>query len=92
MNRLLILSVAVLFGDAGILARAPRRTILRNVADDAAAMEFLITRSGLDSTIVRPPRLEHGMLRGPYAVVADHLPRAPVAPPGYVWPTSHTSC
>ena len=39
---------------AGILARALRKTILRNVADDAAAMEFLVNRSGLDRTIVRP--------------------------------------
>jgi putative NADH-flavin reductase len=75
VTRLLILSVAVLFEDAGILARALRKTILRNVADDAAAMEFLVARSGLDWTIVRPPRLEHGILTERYAVMDDHLPR-----------------
>jgi putative NADH-flavin reductase len=75
VTRLLILSVAVLFDDAGILARALRKTVLRNVADDAAAMEFLVNRSGLEWTIVRPPRLEHGMLTERYAVVNDHLPR-----------------
>jgi len=75
VTRLLILSVAVLFDDAGILARALRKTILRNVADDAAAMEFLVNRSGLEWTIVRPPRLEHGMLTERYAVVDGHLPR-----------------
>ena len=75
VTRLLILSVAVLFDDAGILSRALRKTILRNVADDAAAMEFLVNRSGLEWTIVRPPRLEDGMLTERYLVVNDHLPR-----------------
>jgi putative NADH-flavin reductase len=40
--------------------------ILRNVVTDHEAKENIITRSGLDWTIVRPPRLTNGRYTGAY--------------------------
>jgi len=44
VRRLLLVGVAVLFEDGGMMADLLRKTLLRNVADDSAAME----RTGLD--------------------------------------------
>ena len=74
VRRLLILGVAMLFDDAGILARLLRKIILRNIANDAGAMELVVRRSGLDWTIVRPPRLMNGPLTGRYAIADGCLP------------------
>lgn len=74
LRRLLVVGVAVLFADAGILARIFRQTLLRNVADDSAAMERIVTGSNLDWTIACPPRLTNGPQTGRYGVLNDHLP------------------
>jgi putative NADH-flavin reductase len=74
VRRLLVLGVAVLFDDAGLLARMLRKTFLRNVADDSAAMELVVKASRLDWTIVRPPRLTNGPRTGRYGIADDTLP------------------
>jgi putative NADH-flavin reductase len=74
-RRLLVVSAAVLFQDAGILAAVLRRTLLRNVAEDAAEMERVVMASGLDWTIVRPPRLTNGLLKGAYQVEDGRMPQ-----------------
>jgi putative NADH-flavin reductase len=73
--RLLVVSAAVLFKDAGAFVTLMRRTLLRNVAEDNDAMERHITASGLAWTIARPPRLTNGRMTGTYRVAEDHLPR-----------------
>lgn len=75
VGRLLVVSAAVLFEDAGLLAALLRRTLLKNIAEDSAAMERIITGSGLDWTIARPPRLTNGPLSTHYAVEDGRMPR-----------------
>ncbi|MDB6122063.1 MAG: Flavin reductase [Pedosphaera sp.] len=74
VRQLLVISAAVLFRDAGILPALMRHTLLRNVAEDSAEMERVVIASGLDWTVVRPPRLTNGRLTGKYRVREDHLP------------------
>src|SRR5262245_23456105 len=73
-RRLLVVSAAVLFEDAGLLAAILRRTLLKNVAADSAEMERAVMASGLDWTIARPPRLTHGPLTTRYRVESGRLP------------------
>lgn len=75
VRRLLVISAAVLFEDAGAFVTLMRRTLLRNVAEDNAAMERAIVASDLDWTIARPPRLTNGRITGSYRVTEDRLPR-----------------
>ncbi|HZE82982.1 MAG TPA: SDR family oxidoreductase [Puia sp.] len=50
--------------------------ILKNPFSDMRVMETEIQQSGLDYTIVRPPRLKNTPLRGKYRIaVNDHLAR-----------------
>jgi putative NADH-flavin reductase len=74
VTRLLVVSAAVLFDD-GLLQAIARRTFLRNVAADSVEMERVVMASGLDWTIVRPPRLTTGPLTGRYLVEDGRMPR-----------------
>jgi putative NADH-flavin reductase len=74
VRRLLVVGVAVLFENIGLLAAVLRRTFLRNVAADSAEMERIVKASGLEWTIARPPRLTHGPLTRSYGVADDRLP------------------
>ena len=74
-RRLLVVSMGALFPDAGLVAAILRKTFLRNVAEDSAEMERIITHSGLDWTIVRPPRLTNGPLQARYSVKDNGLPK-----------------
>lgn len=74
VRRLLVIGVAVLFPDAGILARLLRSTLLRGVADDSAEMERIVNATRLDWTIVRPPKLTNGPRTERYGIADDHLP------------------
>ena len=74
VRRLLVVGVAVLFENAGFFASILRRTLLRNVADDSAEMERIVTASDLEWTIARPPRLTNGPARGAYGIADDALP------------------
>jgi putative NADH-flavin reductase len=75
VRRLLAVSAAALFEDAGILVSLLRRTLLRNIAADSAAMEQAIMTSSLDWTIARPPRLTNGPLTKHYLVEDGRMPR-----------------
>jgi len=57
LKRLLVLSAAALF--PGLPNRVVR-FILRNTMSDSLAMERIVQASGLNWTIVRPPRLTNG--------------------------------
>jgi putative NADH-flavin reductase len=72
-RRLIVVSAAVLF-DLGLVATFLRRTLLKNVAEDSTEMERIVMGSGLDWTIVRPPRLTNGPLTGRYRVAHERLP------------------
>jgi putative NADH-flavin reductase len=73
VRRLLVVSAAMLF-DAGILFALLRRILLRNVAEDSREMERVVTASGLDWTIARPPKLTNGPLTGHYQVADGRMP------------------
>ncbi len=76
VRRLLVIGVAVLFENDGFLNAIGRRTFLRNVARDSAEMERIVTTSGLDWTIARPPRLTNGALTRAYGVADGRMPPA----------------
>jgi putative NADH-flavin reductase len=78
VRRLLVVSVAALFEDAGFIPALFRRTILRNIVADAAEMERTVMDSDLDWTIARPPRLTNGPLTKRYRVADGRLPRGKV--------------
>jgi putative NADH-flavin reductase len=75
VRRLLVVSAAMLFPDAGIIAAVLRRSLLRNVARDSEAMEQAVMASSLDWTVVRPPRLTVGPLTKNYLVADGKIPR-----------------
>ena len=52
-----MVSSALLFPDAGLLAAVFRRFVFKNVLRDAQEMEQTVNNSGLNWTIVRPVRL-----------------------------------
>lgn len=74
VRRLLVVGVAVLFEDDGLLSAIARRTFLRNVARDSAEMERIVGGSGLDWTIARPPRLTNGALTRAYGAADGRMP------------------
>ncbi|HTC76498.1 MAG TPA: SDR family oxidoreductase [Edaphobacter sp.] len=76
VRRAVIVSTAFLFKDS-ILPPTYLfgRLFFPNVVIDAAAMEKIITQSGLDWTIVRPPQLTDKPLTAKYRVRTGHLPR-----------------
>ena len=74
VDRLMIVGVAMLFEDSGLLGRVLRNIFLRNIARDSADMEKVVKASVLEWTIVRPPRLTNRPGSGLYAVADDRLP------------------
>jgi putative NADH-flavin reductase len=76
VRRAVIVSTAFLFKDSIV---PPTylfgRLFFPSVVIDAAAMERIITQSGLDWTIVRPPQLTDKPLTAKYRVRTGHLPR-----------------
>jgi putative NADH-flavin reductase len=75
VRRLLAVSAAVLFRDQGFVFWLFRSTLLRNIADDTEGMERLLQASGVDWTVVRPPRLTNGPLTERYLVADGSMPR-----------------
>jgi putative NADH-flavin reductase len=76
VRRLLVVSVAFLFKDAVIPpAYLAGRLFFPHVVADAAEMERVVRESGLDWTIVRPPRLTDQPSSGKYRLREGHLPR-----------------
>lgn len=74
VRRLLVVGVAVLFENDGLVSAIARRTFLRNVARDHAEMERIVTGSGLDWTIARPPRLTDGPLTRAWGAADGRMP------------------
>ena len=73
-RRAVMVSAAMLFHDAGVLAALLRTTVLRHVARDSREAEELLVKSALDWTIVRPPRLTHGAPTGSWRVAEGRMP------------------
>ncbi len=74
VRRLLVVGVAVLFEHEGLLLTVARRTILRNVAKDHAEMERIVSQSGLDWTIARPPRMTNGARTQAWGAADGRMP------------------
>jgi putative NADH-flavin reductase len=76
IRRLIVVSMAFLFTDAIIPpAYLFGRLFFGNLVRDATRMEDVIQKSGLEWTIVRPPRLNDNVRTGRYRVREGHLPR-----------------
>jgi putative NADH-flavin reductase len=75
IRRAVIVSTAFLFTDSVIPpANLVGRLFFPNMVTDASEMESFFQKSGLDWTLVRPPRLTNGPRRGRYRVREGHLP------------------
>jgi len=75
-KRVIVLSVAFLFRDSIFPpAYLLGRLLFPGIVADAAAMENVVQRSGLDWTLVRPPKLTDKPYTGKYRFEAGHLPR-----------------
>jgi putative NADH-flavin reductase len=75
IRRAVIVSTAFLFKDSIIPpTNLVGRLFFPDVVADATEMESLFQKSGLDWTLVRPPRLTNRPRRGRYRVREGHLP------------------
>jgi putative NADH-flavin reductase len=72
VNRLVLVSAAVLFPERGLLFTF-FRNLLKHIARDLKAAEDIVRSTSLDWTIARPPRLTNGSDAG-YRAVRDALP------------------
>lgn len=75
VRRLLVVSVACLFPESGFVGALLTSIILRANAADSRKMERVVSSSGLDWTIVRPPRLTNDSRTERYRVEDGRLPR-----------------
>lgn len=74
-RRLVVVSVAFLFRGAVLPpAYLIGRLFMPRIVADASAMESVVTKSTLDWTIVRPPKLTNNARTQKYRVEAGHLP------------------
>jgi putative NADH-flavin reductase len=74
-RRAVIVSTAFLFKDSIIPpTNLVGRLFFPNMVADASEMESFFQKSGLDWTLVRPPRLTNGSRRGRFRVREGHLP------------------
>ena len=75
IRRAIIVSTAFLFKDSIIPpTNLVGKLFFPNMVADATEMESFFQKSGLDWTLVRPPRLTNGRRRGRYRVREGHLP------------------
>jgi putative NADH-flavin reductase len=75
LRRAVIISTAFLFKDSIIPpTNLVGRLFFPNMVADASEMESFFQKSGLDWTLVRPPRLTDKPRRGRYRVREGHLP------------------
>ena len=75
VRRVVVVSVAFLFKDAVIPpAYLFGRLLFPDIVADSSAMESAFEKSGLDWTIVRPPKLTDNPYTGKYRVREGHLP------------------
>jgi putative NADH-flavin reductase len=75
IRRAVIVSTAFLFKDSILPpANLVGRLFFPNMVVDATGMEDIFGRSGLDWTLVRPPRLTDRPATGRYRIAEGHLP------------------
>jgi len=75
VNRLIVVSTAFLFRDSILPpTNLVGRLFFPQAVKDAAQMEDVISSSGLEWTLVRPPRLTNKPLTSTYRVREGHLP------------------
>ena len=75
VRRAVIISTAFLFKDSILPpANLVGRLFFPEMVEDATEMESIFQKSGLDWTLVRPPRLTDGPRRNRYRVREGHLP------------------
>jgi putative NADH-flavin reductase len=75
LRRLIVVSTAFLFQDSIMPpTNLVGRLFFPRMVEDATEMESILQKSGLDWTIVRPPRLTNRPLTGKYRVREGHLP------------------
>jgi putative NADH-flavin reductase len=75
VQRIFVVSSALLFPDAGLIGAILRRFVFGNVLRDSLEMEDVVKNSGLEWTIVRPVRLTNGLCTGKWRFEADRIPR-----------------
>ena len=73
VKRMIMVTAALLFDMKGLVPRF-LGWLLRNGMSDARRLEALVRDSGLEWTIVRPPRLTNKKLIGRYREAVDALP------------------
>jgi putative NADH-flavin reductase len=74
-RRAVIISTAFLFKDSIVPpTNLVGRLFFPQMVEDAAEMESIFQKSGLDWTLVRPPRLTDGQQRNRFRVREGHLP------------------
>jgi len=73
-RRLLVISVAFLFPEAGLAGKIIGNLLFSSVVKDHREMERTVSQSGLDWTILRPPRFTNGPRTERYRVADGHLP------------------
>jgi putative NADH-flavin reductase len=75
VQRIFVVSSALLFPDAGLIGALLSRFVFGNVLRDSLAMEEVVKNSGWDWTIVRPVMLTNGLGTGKWRFAADRIPR-----------------
>ena len=71
VRRMVALTSAFMFEQQILLGRILRKTLFKHIVRDHEAMERAIVESGLDWTLVRPPRLLAGEPTGHYQAVDE---------------------
>lgn len=74
VQRVLHVSAALLFPDAGLFTALFANSLMRNVTRDHVDLETELMQSDLAWTMVRPPRLTNGPAKHQYRVSSGHLP------------------
>jgi putative NADH-flavin reductase len=74
VRRFLVVSVAFLFPESGVAGAFLRSFLQKRRGQDAKRMEEILQNSGLDWTVVRPPRLTNSTRTGSYRVADGRLP------------------
>lgn len=72
--RYVVVSQGLLFPTMNPLVFAVR-AVLRRITADSASMEEHVCKSGLNWTIIRPPRLSNGPSHEAYVAALDRMPR-----------------
>lgn len=79
VQRVILVSSALLFPKVSVLGVLLRRTIAKNLVPDMSDMEEEISDNAFSWTIVRPPRLTNGPLTRHYRVADGRLPEGGAA-------------